>query len=157
MFIPDGVHHGAIFDTDMEPVGLRGYVMESIPRHLSTGVCRPDKDTGILNVDYLEFKFFSEKLESIEGILNDLNKKEINMAATLEELQAAITAVSDAINQDAAQDQLVIAAIEALIAKINASPAAPDFTNEVAALGAAVGILTTSNQGIQAELDKAPK
>jgi hypothetical protein len=77
------------------------------------------------------------------------------MAATLEELQSAITAVTDAINADAAQDQLVITAIEALIAKINASPAAPDYTNEVAALGAAVGILTSSNQGIQTELNKA--
>lgn len=77
------------------------------------------------------------------------------MAATLQDLQAAITAIGQAIDADAAQDQLVIAAIEALIAKINASTSAPDFTNEVAALSAAVANLGTSNAGIQTELDKA--
>lgn len=76
------------------------------------------------------------------------------MAQTLADLQAAITAVADAVAADAAQDQLVITAIEALIAKINANPAAPDFSNEVAALSAAVASLTASNTGIQAELDK---
>jgi hypothetical protein len=74
------------------------------------------------------------------------------MVQTLADLQAAITAIGDAVNADAAQDQLVINAIEALIAKIGTNP---DYTNEVAALGAAVGILTNSNAGIQTELDKA--
>lgn len=77
------------------------------------------------------------------------------MAQTLADLQAAITAVADAVAADAAQDQLVIAAIEALIAKINASPAAPDFSNEVAALAGAVAALQGSNTSIQTELDKA--
>lgn len=76
------------------------------------------------------------------------------MSASLQELQDAITAVGTAVTADAAQDQLVIAAIEALIAKINASPAAPDFTNEVSALSAAVTSLQGSNASIQAELDK---
>jgi hypothetical protein len=76
------------------------------------------------------------------------------MAQTLEDLQAAIVAVADAVAADASQDQLVIAAIETLIAKIGTSPAAADFTNEVAALGAALANLTGSNAGIQTELDR---
>lgn len=77
------------------------------------------------------------------------------MASTLADLQAAITAVADAVAEDAAQDQLVITAIEALIAKINTAPNASDFTNEVSALTGAVSSLKGSNAGIQTELDKA--
>lgn len=76
------------------------------------------------------------------------------MAQSLADLQAAITAVSDAVAADAAQDQMVIAAIEALIAKINESPAAQDFTNEVAALSGIVTTLQSSNEAIKTELDK---
>lgn len=77
------------------------------------------------------------------------------MSQTLADLQAAIVAVGDAVAADAAQDQLVITAIEALIAKINASPVAQDFSNEVQALAAAVTSLQGSNTSIQTELDKA--
>lgn len=77
------------------------------------------------------------------------------MSATLQDLQDAITAVGVAVAADATQDQGVITAIEALIAKINASPAAPDFSNEVAALSAVISTLQSSNATVQAELDKA--
>ena len=76
------------------------------------------------------------------------------MAKTLEDLTAAIAAIADAVDKDAAQDQLVISAIEKLIEKINSLPNATDFTDQVSALEAAVGILTASNQGIQTEIDK---
>lgn len=95
------------------------------------------------------------KLLSIERLLVDIKTKEINMAATLVELQAAITAVGEAAAADAAQDQLVIAAIEALIAKLNATPQAADFSAEVQALAGVVSSLQGSNANIQAELDKA--
>lgn len=103
-------------------------------------------------MDNFTFDHFNKRLDRIELRIKNM---EDAMAQTLTDLQAAITAVAEAVAADAAQDQLVIAAIEALIAKINASPAAPDFTNEVAALGAAVSALVSSNTGITTELDKA--
>lgn len=76
------------------------------------------------------------------------------MAQTEQDLQDAITAVGQAISEDAEQDQLVITAIEALIAKISASPAALDFTSEVSALAEAAATLHSSNAKVKTELDK---
>lgn len=76
------------------------------------------------------------------------------MAATQQELQAAITALVQAIADDKTQDQKVITIIETLIAKIQASPAAPDFTQEITALSEAITSLGTSNAAVQTELDK---
>ena len=76
------------------------------------------------------------------------------MAQSLQQLQTAIAAIGTAVDNDAAQDQLVIAAIQTLIARIEASDGAKDFTNEVAALAAAASTLATSNASIQVELDK---
>lgn len=77
-----------------------------------------------------------------------------NMALSLQDLRDAITAVGVAVDQDAAQDQLVIAAIEKLIKKIEENPNAQDFTTEVAALSAVINVLKNSNTGVQTELDK---
>lgn len=77
------------------------------------------------------------------------------MAETLEGLKAVIADVKKAVDADAAQDRLVADRIEALLSKIDESPAAQDFTEEVNALREVISTLETSNTGVQAELDKA--
>lgn len=78
------------------------------------------------------------------------------MAQTLQDLQDAIAAVSEAVAADAEQDKAVIALIEKILAKQNENPGQPvDFTPFVSALSDAVASLKGSNDSIQTEINKA--
>ena len=76
------------------------------------------------------------------------------MASTQQDLKDAITAIAAAVDKDVAQDEKVVEAINALIAKIEAS-GNTDFTEEVAALAAASTKLGSDNDAVQAAIDKA--
>lgn len=76
------------------------------------------------------------------------------MAQTLEQLRAAIEAIGVAVDADVAQDTKVVEAINALIAKIEAS-GNTDFTQEVAALASISAKLSSDNDAVQAAIDKA--
>ena len=81
--------------------------------------------------------------------------KEVNkMAQTLADLQAAITAIGEAVAADVAQDQKVVEAINALLAKI-AELGNTDLTAEVEALAAIAANLTGDNAAVQAAIDAA--
>lgn len=88
--------------------------------------------------------------------------------STLEELQAGLSAVTNEVTElktsvdaEVAQTAVVIEAVNKLIAAINAS-GSQDFTNEVAALSAALtGLqeartkLASDNDSVQAAIDAA--
>lgn len=76
------------------------------------------------------------------------------MAATLVELQAAITAIGQAVEADVAQDLKVVEAINALIAKIEAI-GNPDLTAEVQALADIAAKLSSDNVAVQTAIDAA--
>lgn len=86
---------------------------------------------------------------------NEMEKEIHNMAKTLADLQAVIQSLGTAIQADADQDQKVVAAVEALLAKIAGTPAATDFEDEVTAVQSLISTLDQSNASVQAELDKA--
>lgn len=77
-----------------------------------------------------------------------------NMAQSLVDLQAAITAIGEAVAADVAQDLKVVEAINALIAKIE-TLGNPDLTAEVAALAAIAAQLTSDNAAVQTAIDAA--
>jgi predicted transcriptional regulator len=105
-------------------------------------------------MEYCTFEFFKTKLESIEKKLNEIKHKENTMAQTLADLQAAITAIGEAVAADVAQDLKVVEAINALIAKIEAL-GNPDLTAEVQALATIASQLTSDNAAVQEAIDKA--
>lgn len=109
----------------------------------------------IVIADSDTFKYFRNKLKTIEQQLYEIKREVRTMAATQQELKDAITSLGIAVQADSDQDQLVITKIEDLIKKIKDSPSAPDFTQEVAALSAAITSLQGSNDKIKTELDKA--
>lgn len=76
------------------------------------------------------------------------------MAQTLQDLKDAITAISAAVDADVAQTALVVTAVNALIAKIEAS-GTTDFAEEVAALAAATSKLSSDNTAVQEAIDKS--
>lgn len=76
------------------------------------------------------------------------------MAQSLVDLQAAITAIGEAVAADVAQDLKVVEAINALIAKIE-TLGNPDLTAEVAALAAIAAQLTSDNAAVQTAIDAA--
>lgn len=87
--------------------------------------------------------------------LNTKNKRRIeNIMATLQELRDAIAQIGVAVEADVAQTALVVTAVNALIAKINAS-GTTDFATEVAALSAATAQLSSDNAAVQTALDEA--
>jgi len=74
------------------------------------------------------------------------------MAQTLADLQAAITAIGQAVEADVAQAAKVIEAIDALKAKIDAL-GNPDLTAEVQALATIASRLSSDNSAVQAAID----
>lgn len=68
------------------------------------------------------------------------------MATTLAQLDAAIAANTAAVTQ-------VVTDVQALLAKIAASPAAPDFTTEATALQSSVTALQGADAASQAVLN----
>lgn len=87
--------------------------------------------------------------------IDELKKEIIHMAKTQADLDASIQSLSAAIEADADQDQKVVAAIDALLAKIAAGATGPDLETEVTALDSLKATLGQSNIAIKAELDKA--
>lgn len=106
-------------------------------------------------MDNWTFEFFRSKLETIEHLLIEIKNKEKHMA-TKEELEAAITAVSDKITEVA--DTLTdfagdfTAAIDELKAQIAAGTAGPDLGPSVAALAALAEKATAVSASLK-ELD----
>lgn len=92
------------------------------------------------------------EIRSIERRLKNIERKLTTMAQNLQDLQAAITALGEAAAADAAQDAVIISTLKAIMAKLALNP---DYTNEVAALSAAIASITGANAQIQVELDKA--
>lgn len=93
--------------------------------------------------------------ETIRGWLFDPITKEIQtMSASITELQAAITAIGEAVAADVAQDVKVVEAINALIAKIEAL-GNPDLSAEVQALADIAAQLASDNAAVQAAIEKA--
>lgn len=76
------------------------------------------------------------------------------MAITQAELQAAIENLSTKVDEDIAQTAAIVTAVNALIAKIQASGNG-DFTAEVEALAAITAKLTVDNPAVQAAIDAA--
>lgn len=76
------------------------------------------------------------------------------MPSSLADLQAAITAITVAVDADVAQTALVVTAVNALIAKIQAS-GSHDFDAEVAALAATTSKLSSDNAAVQTAIDEA--
>ena len=76
------------------------------------------------------------------------------MSQTLADLQAAITAIGEAVAADVAQDVKVVEAINALLAKIT-ELGNPDLTAEVEALAAIAAQLTSDNASVQAAIEAA--
>lgn len=76
------------------------------------------------------------------------------MAVSLAELQAAIEALNQKVDEDIAQAAEIVSAVNALIAKIQAS-GNQDFTAEVQALSAIASKLTADNPAVQAAIDAA--
>ena len=76
------------------------------------------------------------------------------MAQTMADLQAAITAIGEAVAADVAQDVKVVEAINALLAKIT-ELGNPDLTAEVEALAAIAAQLTSDNASVQAAIEAA--
>lgn len=74
-----------------------------------------------------------------------------NMAETLETLRAALANLNQAVTAQNAKDDALIAAVRALIAKLSPS----DFTNEVAAVNAAIALLQSNDAEEQAAIDDA--
>lgn len=104
--------------------------------------------------DNFTFEFFRKRLEEIDTKLTRLILKEKTMAQTLADLQAAITAIGEAVAADVAQDVKVVEAINALIAKIE-SLGNTDLTEEVQALAAIANQLSSDNAAVQEAIDKA--
>lgn len=89
------------------------------------------------------------------GVVLLLIKGELkNMAQTLADLQAAITAIGVAVDADVEQDLKVVAAINALIAKIE-TIGNPDLTAEVSGLATIAAKLAGDNAAVQAAIDAA--
>lgn len=91
-------------------------------------------------------------LESIYLEIIKLRKEVNTMAATLAELKAEVENIKVAVDADVAQTALVVEAVNALIAKIEAGA---DFTEEVEALRAATAKLSSDNAVVQAAINKA--
>lgn len=86
----------------------------------------------------------------LDPILKELKK----MGASIAELQAAITAIGEAVAADVAQDVKVVEAINALIAKIEAL-GNPDLSAEVQALADIAANLASDNAAVQSAIEKA--
>jgi len=87
-------------------------------------------------------------------LLEPITKEIKKMSQTLADLQAAITAIGEAVAADVAQDVKVVEAINALLAKIT-ELGNPDLTAEVEALAAIAAQLTSDNASVQAAIEAA--
>lgn len=84
--------------------------------------------------------------------IDKLERMVTKIMASLEELNAKITELSEKVDLDVVQGASVIAAVNALIAKI---PAGVDYQAQVDAVNAIIAKVTTDNPAIQAAIDAA--
>lgn len=84
--------------------------------------------------------------------LSNLERMVTKIMATLEELNGKIAELSEKVDLDVVQGASVIAAVNALIAKI---PAGVDYQAQVDAVNAIIAKVTTDNPAIQAAIDAA--
>ena len=75
--------------------------------------------------------------------------------ATLQELQAAIGELATKVDEDVAQVAQLIVKVNELIDRINNTPGAPDFAQEVASLQAIRDKLISDNPAVQEAIDAA--
>lgn len=101
----------------------------------------------LLNMDNFAFEYFRKKLDKIDRRIQ-------HMAQSIEDLNAAITAIGEAVAADVAQDVKVVEAINALKAKIDAL-GNPDLSAQVQALATIAGSLSGDNAAVQAAIDAA--
>lgn len=87
-------------------------------------------------------------------ILTKLERMETNMAQDIVALDAAIKALGTLVTSEDNGIAAIIAAVNALIAKIQTNPTA-DFTTEVTALNAMAADLTTQTASIAASVAQA--
>jgi len=90
---------------------------------------------------YIDFFGYRLILKQLQKIQEDIKI----MATTLAQLDTALAANTAAVSQ-------VVTDVTALIAKINASPAAADFTNEVNSLASSTTALQGADVSSQAVL-----
>jgi hypothetical protein len=94
-------------------------------------------------------------LLTIKRELTEINRRLTKMAKTLADLDAAITALGQAIDADVAQDAVVVDLVTKLIAALDNVTLPPDVQAQVDALEASVGKLSGDNAAVQAKLDEA--
>lgn len=90
-----------------------------------------------------------ERLEVMDEMLEEINRKVDLLMTDQAALDAAVADIGTHADS-------IDAAVTALVAKINASPAAADFTAEVATLTTASGNLQTATDAANAALAPPP-